>query len=268
MDKPIVKDIILPSGSRLLRFDSIEDLFYYDDPLNNPRGLGMAYANSEEIANYKRKRVFLSPQKQKFIEDVQKEVSMDQDFLKLVYQGKSQKRKQNLNKFVGNLSIPQYAKCSDKLFLRGQPGAKKQVLNLAFQVGTFVGGNYEETFKKILKTILMCQAMNISVNIDMFDSDVRAIHGGNAYIIVNVSRSCEKINFKRIMTASYRNFFNYSLFNGYSASGNTGYIDRFLPSSLIIQDLSPFYDVIGGNLLSEEQDEMVSKILKIGLNIS
>ena len=236
MNPPVIKDVILPSGSRLLRFNDIEDLFYYDIPENNPRGISIDRRNNYDVNEYIKTRSILT------------------------------KRKQNLNKFTGNLSMVQFAKGDEKLFLRGEPGKKKQILNLAFQVGTFLGGNYEEAFKKILKTIIMCQAMNISVNIDMFDSDTQAIDNRDGYIIVNVSKSCEKINFKKIMIASHSSFFNYTLFNGYSASGEQRSIGTFLSSYKIIQDLSPYYDVIGGNLLSE-RDGMVSKILKIGLKI-
>lgn len=267
MNPPVIKDVILPSESRLLRFNDIEDLFYYDIPENNPRGISIDRRNNSDVKEYIKTRSILTKRKQDIITLAQSEIEKDEEFLKLVYQGKSQKRKQNLNKFVGNLSMVQFAKGDEKLFLRGEPGKKKQILNLAFQVGTFLGGNYEEAFKKILKTIIMCQAMNISVNIDMFDSDTQAIDNKDGYIIVNVSRSCEKINFKKIMVASHPSFFNYTLFNGYSASEKQRSIGTFLSSSKIIQDLSPYYDVIGGNLLSE-RDGMISKILKIGLKIS
>lgn len=268
MEKPIVKYITLPSGSKLIRFSSLSDVYYYDEYSNNPNGIAMHRSRSYDIDVYKRERLLLDSRKLGIIQKAQKEMSLDQDFLKLVYKGKSQKRKFELNKFVGNLSMVQYATGSDKMFARMVPGAKKQTLNLAFQVGTFMGGDYQGSFIKILKTIMMCQAMNISVNIDMFDSDTNAIDYGNGYILVNIAKSSEKLNFKEILAASHEQFFNYTLFNGYSASGCQKRIGTFVPSSLIIRDLGPMYDVIGGNLLSTSEagkNEMVSKILKIGL---
>lgn len=268
MEKPIVKYVTLPSGSRLIRFSSLTDIYYYDEYSNNPSGISIHNSDEYSIKEYKRSRLMLDSRKQAIIQKAQKEMSLDQDFLKLVYKGKSQKRKFELNKFVGNLSMVQYAMGSDKMFARMVPGAKKQTLNLAFQVGTFMGGNYEGSFIKILKTIMMCQAMNISVNIDMFDSDTEAIGYQNSYVMVNIAKSSEKLNFKEILAASHSQFFNYTLFNGYSASGCQKHIGTFLDRTLIVRDLGPMYDVIGGNLLVTSEagkNEMVSKILKIGL---
>lgn len=269
MEKPKVKVLVLPSGSTLIRFDSLSDAFYYDDPQNNPRGIGIRHFidGSEYIQSYFENRTVLTPYKRDIIQEAQKQMSLDQDFLKLVYKGKSQKRKFDLNKFVGQLSMTQYAVGAEKQFQRGVPGAKKQTLNLAFQVGTFVGGNYSQSFIKILKVILMCQAMNISVNIDMFDSDTQALQAGSAYTLINVARSNEKLNFKEILAASHQEFFRYTLFNSYSAGGPVRSIGAFLSSGRITNDLSPFYDVIGGNMISEQTrgEGMISQIIKIGL---
>ena len=277
----------LDSGSKLIRFNSLHDIFEFDEFDKNPRGLGfVADANSDydnwgdsnvrhshnssRIIKYKEERNILTPKKQQLILKAQKDLSVDKEFLELVYKAKSEKREFKLNKFRGNLSMPHYASNSDKIFKKSQPGAKKQTLNMAFQVGTFSGGNYEESFIRILKTILMCQAMNISVNIDVFDSDTKAINNGNGYVICNVASSSEKLNFKSILAASHEEFFHLTLFNGYSASGCQKRIGTFLPESLIKQDLAPMYDVIGGNLLLDrfegEQKQLVSKILKIGIN--
>lgn len=113
----------------------------------------------------------------------------------------------------------------------------------------------------------MCQAMNISVNIDMFDSDTEALAAGSAYTLINVAKSDEKLNFKDILVASHEEFFRYTLFNSYSAGGPTRTIGTFLSNSRIINDLSPFYDVIGGNMISEQVKGkgMISQIIKIGL---
>lgn len=263
---PIVHFTQLASGSYFLRFNSLEDIYYYDVEENNPRGISIRRRDSN-LEDYKQNRNILTPKKLKLIENVQKELTMDPEFLQLIYKGKSIKRKQDLNKFVGNLSIVQYAKGAEKLFHRMIPGAKKQTLNLAFQVGTFIHGDYNHAFTKILKTIMMCQAMNISVNIDMFDSDTKAINERAGYVIVNICKSNEKINFKNILATSHSAFFNHTLFNGYSASGMQKYIGTFLGSDRIVKDLGPFYDVIGGNLLSSSEsgkNEMISKVLKIG----
>lgn len=265
---PIFLDKHLPSGARLIRFQSLQDIYYYDERSHNRNGLGFRAHDNSEMESYKHYRSIITPEKQKIVDRAQREMSLDKDFLSLVYKGKSLKRKFELNKFVGNLSMPQFAMGSDKMFKKGVPGAKKQTLSLAFQVGTFVGGNYEESFVKVLKTIMMCQAMNISVNIDMFDSDTRAIAGSASYVIACVAKSSEKLNFKAILAASHDAFFNFTLFNGYSASGSQDRIGTFLNQDRIVRDLSPMYDVIGGNMLNPvdgEDKDLVNKILKIGL---
>lgn len=280
----------LDSGSKLIRFNSLHDIFEFDEFDKNPRGLGFVtdatkpYGSdmdgwdsnirhshdSTSVKRYKEERNILTPKKQQLILKAQKDLSVDKEFLELVYKAKSEKREFKLNKFGGNLSMPHYASNNDKIFKKSQPGAKKQTLNMAFQVGTFSDGNYEESFIRILKTILMCQAMNIAVNIDVFDSDTKAIGNRNGYVICNVAKSSEKLNFKNILAASHDEFFSLTLFNGYSASGCQSRIGTFLSESLIKRDLAPMYDVIGGNLLLDgfegEQKQLVSKILKIGIN--
>jgi hypothetical protein len=154
----------------------------------------------------------------------------------------------------------------DKVFRRNTPGAKKATLDMAFQVGTFCGGDYTGSFVSILKTVLMCQALNINLNIDVFDSDVAGVGGGPAYIICNVAKSCEKLNFRKLLVSSHREFFSYSLFNGYSAAGQRTNIMGFLDEHRIARDLGSRYDVIGGNHLTlddSEEQQLVSKILKI-----
>lgn len=264
---PKFKINMLPSGSMFIRFADLEDAYYYDDPSLNPTGIGIRritdHYEEDHVSKYMRERSIMTPEKYKIIEDVKKEVESDRSFLELIYKSKSEKRKYVLNKFVGNLSIVDYARHSDKLFNRLMPGAKKQTLNLAFQVGTFLGGNYNESFKKIIKTIMTCQALNIALNIDMFDSDTNAVKGCPSYVMINVACSSEKINYKKIMATSYREFFTYTLFNGYSASGRHNRIGTFLSQSTIMSDLGPYYDVIGGNMLTDNEG-MTSKVLKIG----
>lgn len=266
-------DIVqLESNRRLIRFGDLEDLFYFDILKNNPFGLGMRGLQNGSFGledSYLHDRVRITSGKQRILELAQKDMKLDKDFLDLVYKAKSEKREYKMNKHGGNISMPHYASNADKIFKQGKPGAKKQTLNIAFQVGTFVGQNYEDAFTRIVKTVLMCQAMNIALNIDVFDSDVDAIEGGG-YVISNVIKSSEKLNLRKLLACSHPEFFNGSLFNGYSALGEPGFIGGFLPESTITKDLSRFYDVIGGNMLmdkkKDEKYEMVNTILKIGLN--
>lgn len=262
--KPVVLYDMLPSGAHLVRFSDINDSFWYDERKNNPQGISIRDSDRDP-RQYFKDRCILTPEKHKLIQDANRELNIDKEFLELVYKGKSDKRAKILNKFGGNLSMSHYASQNEKFFHIMKRGAKKKVLNMAFQVGTFCGGNYEESFTGILKTILMCQALNISVNIDMFDSDTRAINNQASYVLVNVAKSSEKIDFRKILAASHSEFFNYTLFNCYSASGKQKHIGTFLSQERIIRDLGSKYDVIGGNMLSEE-DGMVGKILKIGIH--
>lgn len=271
---PKFEKISLESGKTLIRFADLEDLFFYDNLRNNPQGLGMRGLKNGSFGlepSYLEDRVKITQSKQRILDIARRDIKLDKDFLTLIYKAKSDKREYKMNKHGGNLSMPHYASNADKIFKIGKPGAKKQTLNIAFQVGTFVGQNYEDAFIRIVKTVLMCQAMNISLNIDVFDSDVSAIKRTGGYVICNVIKSSEKLNMRKLLACSHPEFFNGSLFNGYSASGNQDYIGGFLPESQIIKDLSQFYDVIGGNLLldkkaDDEKHQMVSSILKIGID--
>ena len=100
-----------------------------------------------------------------------------------------------------------------------------------------------------------------------FDSDTEAIGNGPSYVLCNVAKSNEKLNLKNLLASSHSEFFNITLFNGYSASGRQRHIGTFLSKSRIVQDLSSKYDVIGGNMLNNnsENRELFSKVLKIGL---
>lgn len=262
----------LESGAHLIRFDELHEIYKYDDPSFNPQGIAIRdnYDYMENNKDYFRDRLILTPAKLQMINDARKNLEHDKEFLELVYKAKSDKRAYQMNKFGGNLSMPHYAIGAEKMFKRGQPGAKKATLNMAFQVGTFVGGNYTQSFARILKTVMMCQAMNINVNIDVFDSDRSGVGGEDSYIICNVAKSHEKLNLQNILASSHREFFNVTLFNGYEAARQGGYISGFLNESRIKHDLGEYYDVIGGNMLldnfDDEKREMVSKILKIGIN--
>ena len=270
---PNFEKIKTATGRLVVRFADLEDLFYFDEIRNNPEGLGMRSLSDGSYGlekEYLHDRVRMTGFKQRILETAQKDMKLDKDFLELVYKAKAQKREYKMNRHGGNLSMPHYAANADKIFKIGKPGAKKQTLNIAFQVGTFVGQNYEQAFIGIVKTVMMCQAMNIALNIDVFDSDKSAIKGGG-YVICNVIKSSEKLNLRKLLACSHPEFFNGSLFNGYTASGKHQYIGGFLEEGEILKDLAPYYDVIGGNMLikkseDREKDELVSSIIKIGIN--
>lgn len=270
INKPITFCETTTSGAKLVRFSNIEDIFWYDEPENNPKGYSVVHYKSAEIKYYMDKRYVINNVKQNIINKARHNLKRDKEFLELLYKAKSAKREFSLNRFGGNLSMSHYASNSEKIFKRGTPGAKKLTLDIAFQVGTFVNGNYTKSFTKILKTVFLCQAMGIHLNIDVFDSDVAGINNGPAYVICNIAKSHEKLNLKKLLIPSHEQFFRYTLFNGYSGyedNENTS-IRGFLPTRTIKKDLSERYDVIGGNLLTKEDDEkygMVSKVIKIGL---
>jgi hypothetical protein len=278
MEKPKALVELLPSGRTLIRFNELHELFWYDEYENNPRGISVQRNMSrlpdgkmqdhQYVTQYKRERSLLNERKNKIIQRARKELTVDKDFLTLVYKAKSDKRGFEMSKFGGILSMPHYARGEDKMFKKSKVGEKKITLNMAFQVGTMCGGDYTGSFVAIMKTILMAQALNISLNIDMFDSDRGAPVGGG-YVICNVAKSSAKLNLKNILACSHPEFFNVSLFNGYSASSRgCGSINGFLSQHEIVRDLSSHYDIIGGNMLHGETSHntggaMMSKILKI-----
>lgn len=275
--KPVYTNIVLPSGAGLVRFNSSEDMFYFDVEENNPMGISIRRLNDEDryshegkqrVKEYFKIRNILTPQKLKIIETAKKSLQFDKEFIELVYKAKSDKRNYQKNKFGGNLNIPRFASQQEKIFDRLTPGAKKITIDMAFQVGTFSGGDYNGGFASIIKTILMAQALGINLNIDVFDSDTTGYNNGCGYIICNVAKAEEKLDMRKVLVSSHEEFFNFSLFNGYTASGYPGYITSFLPQNNIIKDLGGMYDVIGGNMLQpgeeDEKSELIQKILKIG----
>lgn len=267
----------------LIRFNEINDLFYYDEFENNPNGLGRQRGyntsstgrDSAQIMKYKKERCIISKDQQRIIDQAMKEISVDKDFLDLVHKAKSEKRRYETNKFCGNFSVVPYSRQEDKIFKKGLPGSKKITLDMAFQIGTFQGGNYSKSFVSIIKTILMAQSLGIHLNIDVFDSDTRAVVGknnNNSYVLCNVSKSSEKLNMRNLLTFSHPEFFHFSLFNGYNAAGRVNSIGSFLSEKTIIKDLSERYDIIGGNMVSDTDvssnneavnNGMIEKILKI-----
>jgi hypothetical protein len=265
--KPKFHQETLKSGRGLIRFENLYDLYFYDNPENLPELLmSTGYEQGTSIrSSYFKERFELTNSKKKIIEKARKELNTDKDFLKIIHEGKSAKRKSSLDKFSGNLSIVEYAKQSDKIFNKQMQGKKSKTLNIAFQVGTFVDEDYEESFIKILKLVLSCQALNISLNIDVFDSDTGAFAGGSGYTIVNVAKSSCKLNLVNIFAFSHREFFNYTLFNSYLALGVDSEIHRFINESSIIDDLATKYDIISGNMVNKElsEDSTVNRIIKI-----
>ncbi len=271
--KPVVTLKTLPHGASLVRFSELNDLFYYDVGENNPNGFGVRnnyssrYGLNSRIQDYVNKRMILDKEKIEIIQAAEKGLSIDKDFLELIYKSQSEKRKSEKNKFCGNFLPVAYSRGEDKMFTKGIPGAKKVTIDMAFQVGTFMGGDYKASFAKILKTVMMARAMGINMNIDVFDSDTEAINGEDSYVICNVAKSYEKLDLKKILTFSHELFFHYSLFNGYSAWDKLDQnvdIGTFISESKIKRDLGGMYDVIGGNMLQgKENSQMVSKIMKI-----
>jgi len=257
-----------PSGAHLVRFNSFYDMTWYDDPKNNPRGHSISNYNQKSVQKYIKDRFVLTPKKQRIIAEARKAMKRDKDFLSLVYKSATEKRKFVKNKFGGNLNMAAYASNQDKIFSRSKQGAKKSTLDMAFQVGTFSGGDYTGSFISILKTVFMCQALGIQLNIDLFDSDTRGVQRSNAYVICNVANSRKKLNLRDILVGSHSEFFNYTLFNGYSGSGKNTGISSFLGHYQIVEDLGERYDVIGGNMLPRaeegEHGDMIRTILKIG----
>lgn len=269
MKQPIHQEIICESGRKIYRLNNLYDVNWYDDFKNNPNG----YYNVQYDTNYhyNKEKFILTPSKRKIILEARKGLNVDKDFQDLIYQEKSNKRKAYKNKFGGNFLPVQYARSEEKIFERHTSGKIAPTINMAFQVGTFTGGNYIEAFTKIVKAILMAQAMGVKLNIDMFDSDTRAVVGGG-YIVVNVAKSTEKLDFNKILMCSDDRFFHISLFNAYSCQDLTGHfsIDTFLQGTEITQDLAPYYDVIGGNITEIDENnpdkrEMVSKLIKIAM---
>lgn len=263
----------LNSGAKLVRHMRLSDALECDIIYPNGLGYNSRGYSSESHMNYKRRRAedyirirrTLSTKKHNLIVKARRELSFDKDFLELVYKAKSAKRTYSPNRHGGVLSMPAYVTNSKDVFLKRKPGAKKVTIDMAFQVGRLSGENYESGFVAILKTILMAQALNINLNIDMFDSDTAAIGGGASYTLVRVANSRKKLNMNDILLCSHSEFFDITLFNSYSASENTDRIGTFLSGSRIREDLGSMYDVIGGNMLIEDEDTKgtISHIMKI-----
>lgn len=247
----------LDSGAELLRFNSLSRILQCD--IDHPRGLG------GHDPDYIRTRRQLTKYKKNLMKAARKDMAMDKDFLSLVYKSKTANKGYKPNMHGGNLSMPAYVTNSKELFMKRKPGVKRVTLDIAFQVGTLSGMSYEKGFIKILKTILMAQALNITLNIDMFDSDTKAIAGGDCYTIVRVVSSEKKLNMADILLCSIPQFFASTLFNSYNESKKAYNIGSFLSSDRIEKDLGGMYDVISGNMLTEgdEGKSMAFSMLKI-----
>lgn len=265
------------NGRTVIRFEDLYDACYWDylpnQEKHNLSSSGTQYAHDDNysdndtnsISYYMKNRFTLTEKKKNILDKVQRNLKIDKDFQNLIHKAKTEKRAVQKNKFVGNLSIVDFAKQNEKMFERQLPGAKKSTLNLAFQVGTFAGGDYEESFTKIIKTVLMCQALGVSLNIDTFDSDTRACAGNRGYTIINVAKSYKKLNFAELLIFSHEAFFRYTLFNSYLQLKRNSRIRTFLDEYEIVKDLGDRYDIIGGNMINKEldSDDMVSRVIKI-----
>lgn len=279
---------VLPNNHRIVRFDDPYQAMYYDyfdvftqykdeiinsksGKLDTPtyslyqRGKWQEGENYCDLEKYEKERFILTPEKLAIIEEAEQDIKFDKDFLNLIHNAKSEKRKFIRNKFCGNLSIVEFAKQNEKMFNKQNPGAKKKTLNILFQVGVFRGDSYKKSFIKILKTIMMCQSMGIHCNIDVCDGEVYGLNGRVSYTIVNVARSDQKINFSRLFCFYHYEFFIYTLFNSYLAPKLPYSIESFVSKETFVKDLSDRYDIIGGNQLNKEicKDQMVSQIIKI-----
>lgn len=256
------------NNCNIIRFSSLYDLFYYDIEKNNPKGLGFSGTNIYEHLviekeNYINKRWVLDDYKKNILDKAYKDLSKDESFLKLMHSQKTLKRKFINNKHKGSFNPVAYSREDEKMFIKGIPNKKKPSINIAIQVGVFSGSSYTVSFINILKLILSLQQLNISYNIDMFDSDTRAINNENSYVIVNVSNTLEKFDLKSILCCAYEQFFHFSLFNGYSASKKQKAIGTFLENDVILRDLSAYYDIIAGNLNETKYSAMMNKVNKI-----
>jgi len=258
----------LDSGNLLMRFDNLYDIYFYDDPKNAVGLKSTGYEQSYYVdSDYFTDRTILTENKKYILRKAEKELNADRDFLSLIHSGKTAKRKMELNKFSGNVSIVDYAKQSDKVFKKRVEGKKSKTLNIAFQVGTFTDESYDKSFITILKLILSCQALKISLNIDVFDSDTDAFgeERESGYTIVNVAKASNKINLVNLFAFSHEDFFRYTLFNSYLAYGQSSEIGTFLEEEIIISDLKDRYDIIGGNMVNKElsEDSTITRVLKI-----
>jgi hypothetical protein len=246
----------------IIRFNSLYDLFYYDIRKNNPRGLGYTedYKDNE---SYLENRWKLDDRKKQILDKAYNNLNKDESFLKLMHKQKTLKRQLVSNKYGGNFNPVAYSRQEDKMFIKNITGKKKGSINIAIQVGVFQGKDYETSFVEILKLILSLQQLNIPYNIDMFDSDTKAIAYKDSFVIVNVSNTLEKFDLKSILCCSHEQFFWFSLFNGYSALNNQGRIETFLSETKINRLLSPYYDIIAGNISDTGYSEMMLKVNKI-----
>lgn len=240
----------LDDFTHLIRFDSLYDLFWFDDKKNNPNGLGRNSMYGPDLMNkYFDERWVITPEKQELLDKAQKDLQTDTSFLDLMHKQKTNKRKLEKNKFVGNFQVIPYSRQEDKIFTKQIPGKRRASLNIAIQPGILFNGEYSESFFAILKLLLSLQQLNVSCNVDFFDSDTTAIDNEQSFVIANIFNSRQKFDIKAILCCSHQQFFDISLFNGYSASKKQKQIGTFLDIDVIEKYLSPYYDIIAGNHL-------------------
>ena len=214
MKKPNVYYNINEDGCNIIRFSSLFDVFYYDDELVNPNGLGIkSYKEYRKpLDEYKKDFLTITEEKQDLLNTVEKELLIDPDFQKLLYKEKSYKRKLVRNKHGGNLSMTRYSRDEEKIFDIGKIGSKNPSLSIAIQIGVFANMGYEAAFVDILKLILSIKALNVPCTLDFFDSDTEAIANRKSIVLVNVFNTQEKFDLRKILVAYHREFFDYTLF--------------------------------------------------------
>lgn len=289
--KPDVKVIKCPSGAVINRYASLYDGFYWDYPRNrlenkvfsaNVNFCVTNYSDVEleddrdkwynknvkpfykKISKYINLRSKMIDSKMRMIEEIKANLNADKEYMELIHLGKSNKRKYSRNKFVGVLNVPRYSMQSDYIFQRIDPKMRRPSLNMAFQVGRLSEG-YANEIMKIIKMVMMCHSLGIHVNVDFFDSDVRGSNFDYSYSIINIANSNKRLNWLDLMSAYHQEFFTYTLFLNYIGKDSNCSIDGFIGEKRIIHDLGKYYDIIGGNMISEEvsNDPMISKIIKI-----
>lgn len=266
--KPKFYHEVLPSGRNILRFSNLYDAMFYDYYDNwfikNTNGIiidvkrstGQGTYDYPRLKTYYNDRFILTDAKVTILDKVKANILIDPEFIELTHKAKTISRKYNKNKFSGNISMVDFASQNEKLFYKRDVPKKKATLNIAIQVGVLQVQSYSSSVEKIIKLILMCQAMNISMNIDLFDSDINGfvdpkLRSPAGYTIINVANSNTKINFAELMVFSHHEFFTYTLFNSYLAAAKRSSIEGYISTNTIIHDLGNRYDIISGNLLND-----------------
>ena len=111
--------IVCPSGRKIIRFDRLNDLLWYDRPENNPNGVGVIREShydggiSSITEKYLKERFTITDFKKKILSKARQNLAVDKDFQELIHKSKSDKRKAIQNKYGGNFLPTEHAKNSD-----------------------------------------------------------------------------------------------------------------------------------------------------------